>query len=316
MHRPPRLRAGERLILDSGRPSHPLEARVDEVRQRNWSRCGFATVAAGTEAGSRLFLKQFVDARGGCNPEKFAAERTSAAFAQDRLRALRHPLLQGHDDQRLLLAFEALPMETPERLHHAGGIDPGMWQALLDRLPALLEELTAPDFLDAARTVFPHRPSVFPSAQAALVFKGLNLRNVGVPTDQTGARDFFLFDLGPGWIGPVEEASAKYVVSALLLNWGKPLHAFFKGPPRALVRSLAAALGDYSSQAAVAAELEHQFHSRRFVIGRNRGEAATKAALLSTVGRLYGASARRCLHLPELAVGPIAAVTPARRAGA
>lgn len=270
------IEAGDRLRIPLAEGG-PLDVVVESVTQRNWSRVGRARDAGGRP----VFVKQFLDRAGAPHAEHRDDERAGTAVLA-RLAAVDATVLLGGDEDRLLLAFAWEPSESLDELLRSVGDAAFLdrWRSsVLPRLPALLDELVAL----AGEGGYEGRQKVraYPSAAEAVLLKGLDVRNLALRSDGTGAP--LIFDPGRWYRGPVEEGAAKLLVSIGLLNWGSPPARFRRGVPRSLLDPAAEVLGPRSHRAAVAAEVDLQ---RRVRLG---GAMPTRGL----AGRLRTVAARR-----------------------
>jgi hypothetical protein len=274
------LAAGAHLQLH--RPDGTtIEATVDAVGQRAWSR----TASAHSADGSALFLKQFVSRSGAPGPHLLDGELTGAQVAAEILRDLDVCLPVAASTDALVLAYEWQQM-TP-------------LDELLRRAPAQFE--TSYDAVVQAcaadlRRCRDARPAIALSGKrtetaqrgVGVVFKAFELRNVAVRSE--GSRPV-VFDLGRPRLGPIEEAAARVFVSAALLNWGRPVSRFLRGPDESVLTRAWEHLRDTVTVDACLAELDHQYATR------SRDDALTYGSLVGparrTAVRLLGGRYRR-----------------------
>jgi hypothetical protein len=278
------------LLSDGG--TALLTLRLGSVSQRNWSRIASALTEAPFPGAQddRVFIKQFVDAGGVAHEVQWDFEREGAELA-GRLfgETITVPRLLHADRDHLLHVYEHVEMLSiddllrgdPARLER---LFPPLLEALRGVL-ALLDSATA-SVATSALTV-KNRP--YGGASTAVNFKGMDIRNVGLrlPTQKDSVA-LTMFDFGRPYLAPLEEAGAKLFVSIGMLNWGRPLHRFVRGPDQALLQRASAALGDYLDCDSVLAEIDYQQRIRESdVKAANPITLALKTFGLRTIGRGY-----------------------------
>jgi hypothetical protein len=284
---------------------HEYVVRPESVSQRNWSRVGIGQVTGGQAPAQRVFLKQFLDRSGIAHSEHFAAERDGCRIAtgipQDGLQI---STVTGESLPDCLLVYPAMRVITPDELLRR---DPAQFRALL---PGLLQAMTSLlRALPAAAAMNPglkRKQRSFRCSVVALNFKGLDIRNIGIPLDDqrrpSGDRPV-MFDFGRPYLAPMEEAAAKLFVSCGLLNWGWPLARFIHGPDTAIIEAAATAFAPYLDREAIAFEVEHEARVR---LGEPpQGSSAAirlgKQLVIGTVGRWHLGRLRALLgDLPAL----------------
>lgn len=288
------LVAGVALELELARRggSETLRVTCEDVQQRNWSR----VARARTADGELLFLKQFLDRRGHWHADHRRFEEHGTEVARralgDRFRV---PRIRLSDAERVTIGYEHLEVDAFDSLLRD---DPRRFDAcrplLLTRLVELVDALVAAAELDLGMLATKER--AYESRGRALCFKGLDARNLGV---LRGDEHVAAFDFGRPYRAPVEEAAAKLLVSVGLLNWGRPLSRFVRGPDRELLAEAARALAPWTAPAAVRAELALQRAVRTETIQGRFVEGALKRWGVLGVGRRYLRSLERaCEELP------------------
>jgi hypothetical protein len=114
---------------------------------------------------------------------------------------------------------------------------------------------------------------------------------MGVKTEFQGKprhEDFFLFDFGRPYLAPIQEAAAKLFVSIGLLNWGRPLSRFSKGPDFRLLETAKQRLLPFLDPVAIAAEVRLQRSFRWAEIqGTGSLERSVKRLAINTLGKRY-----------------------------
>ncbi len=139
------------------------------------------------------------------------------------------------------------------------------------------------------------------SAGNAVNFKGIDIRNIAVCNDKkyhgTDNR-LVMFDFGRPYLAPVEEAAAKLFVSIGLLNWGRPVKRFIKGPDASLLEKAYPYFEEFLTAEAIRAELELQFRFRTDKYhGASESERIFKKLGINTLGaRYFSALERLCVR--------------------
>lgn len=255
--------------------------------QRNWSRVGIGELMHPDGSTERVFLKQFTTGRRRWHPENLRYERRGAEVAEELLAGcVRIPRLRYVCDEHHVLAFELIEVtsfdillrEQETRFQLA-------FPRALDAITRCLERLATPFHL---RESLPVKRRSYASGPPAVVFKGLDIRNVGLsPSGLEAEPEIVVFDFGRPYVAPAAEAAAKFLVSIGMLNWGKPTRRYLRGPDRRLWRLAAAHLDPYLAPEALQAEIDLQrsFRFREFHGGVL--ETTLKWLGVSTIGVLY-----------------------------
>lgn len=248
------------------------------VVQRAWSR----TATAHDASGRPVFLKQFVTRSGAQCPQVMAAERAGAALAAEVFRDLDVSLPSGADAEALVLAYPWRRMTPLDELLRR---DPARFEAAYDTvLRACAAEIGRCRDSAAAGSLSEKR-TAGARLGVGVVFKAFELRNVAVP-DPPGRP--VAFDLGQPRRGPVEEAGARVFVSAALLNWGRPIRRFARGPQPEILGPAWQRLQPLTTSEACLAELDHQYRTRtrddRLTYGASRH---ARRAVLRVLGARY-----------------------------
>ncbi len=265
--------------------------RLGKVTQRNWSRVAEAVVEApfAGMASGRVFVKQFVDSSGTAYPVQCDFEREGSELAARLIGHLvQVPALLYVDRDRLLHVYEYVDLLSiddllrgdPARLQR---LFPPLTQALCDVL-AVLGSAAGTHTADL-KTKTRH----FGGASTAVNFKGMDIRNVGLnAASQTEPMTLAMFDFGRPYLAPLEGARAKLYVSIGLLNWGRPVRRFLRGPDEELLAIAQSTLGDYLDRESILVEIEYQRRTReRDVKAPNRPMLLLKKLGVRTIGRHY-----------------------------
>lgn len=274
------LRPRSDLVL-TDLTGQPVPMTVEEVSQRAWSR----TARASGDATAPWFLKQFHGRDGQWHKENFHDEALGARLASEHLASFRVSPLLGRSDEQLVLGYPYRRLATADELLRG---DPNRfqtaWPLICDGLPTLVSELAeaVSPGIEPGLTL---RRRPYTSSGEALLFKGLDVRNLG--WSQTESR-LCVFDVGRPYVGPIEEAAAKLFVSVGLLNWGRPVSRFRTGPPIPLVEQARSALDRWLLPEAIHREVDTQFAGRRrSAVGRNAAERMGRRLLVGSIGRAY-----------------------------
>lgn len=238
----------------------PVRIRCTHHVQRNWSRVGIARFVdeSGDHPGEMVFLKQFFGTDGSWHPELMEYERqgtlVAGAALGDRVVT---PEVLFVDESRLLMGFRYCNVVSTDVLLRRDPVEFGeAVRPVLDTAVELLEAMRQPPA--AAVDSLAVKPRPYGGAPNALNFKGFDIRNLGVLN--SGA--VMIFDLGRPYLAPIEEAAAKMLVSIGLLNWGRPVMRFIRGPDVRMLATAIELLGPYLDRDAIEAEIELQ-HSYR-----------------------------------------------------
>jgi hypothetical protein len=276
------IEAGEAFEDTAG---GPLVIRA--VQQRNWSRVGVAT--ARDSEDPVYFLKQFIAAdgsvsSGGASAEAKAATLGRAAFGDCVL------VPEFADEDRVLLAYPHRRFAATDQLlrEDPAGLD-AAWEAFCTDLAGIIAATTTvpAELLHGLR----ERPQGRPGEVRALAFKALEVRNIAPRID--GKQPLLIFDLGPAYVSTVTDVAARLLVSVLLLNWGRPMSRFVKGPPTRLASLAAQQWLPYLDRDIVASAFRKEVAMRRDSIqGTSRRERWAKAVGVATVGARYEVLAR------------------------
>ena len=293
--KPNLLRSGSEYFLTPPSPgSQPIRLKTGRVEQRNWSRVGSAVMsnAVGDRKGKRVFVKQYVDSLGSWHDAIWSNEWAAAEIATQLLYGIVHVPENLCSDQSMRVnVFEYLDVITPDKLlRRDSECFERMFPTLLlgaQRLLGRLQDGSAKSFLP--RELAAKRRD-FGGPSVAVNFKGLEVRNVGFRLDDKGevGPALVVFDFGSAYLAPIEEAAAKLYISVGLLNWGKPLQRFAKGPDLSLLARCRESLDDYLDSDALQAELHLQKSFRMAEVhGHNRVERAMKRFVIHHLGADY-----------------------------
>ena len=236
---------------------------------------------------------QYVDRAGRPQYCHWAFERTGTNTACVLFRDLvRIPVVRGSDAGLLLNVYEhvnVVPLDVMLRF------DPHAFRAVfptvLDRMKSVLETMEQGLDVLGETEHLPIKERPYGGPSRAVNFKGFDIRNVGCLQDADGKQEIgevVVFDFGRAYLAPIEEAAAKLFVSIGLLNWGKPLRRFLRGPDVELLSLSFDVLKPYLNADALEAELalQESFRSSE-AQGGSRVERRLKRLGIDTIGKHY-----------------------------
>lgn len=286
-------------VADLQSDSTQVLLHCNRVQQRNWTRVGVGSISphAGT-ARTTVFLKQNIDRGGNRHPEHWAYEQSGAAIAHDLLQNIvRVPQLRYKNESLLLNVYEYIDIITIDELLRS---DPKTFDrcigSVMHSMAEVLGVMARPISVSCLETL-PVKSRPYGGASTAINFKGFEIRNTGLVRDPAGnveVDELVMFDFVRPYLAPIEEAAAKLFVSIGLLNWGKPLGRFMRGPDASLLEGALRALHPFLDRQAILAEIELQsaFRTREFQ-GAGRLERTLKRLGVDTLGKRYLHSLRR-----------------------
>jgi hypothetical protein len=280
-------------------PFGQVSLQCTRVTQRNWTRVGMGRLQAPDGAGqTTVFLKQNIDRGGHSHPEHWVYEQAGADIAHQLLHDIvRVPQLRYQSESLLLNVYDYIDVITIDELLRS---DPAAFDRCFDKvirdMGAVLEAMKQPASAPHLETL-PVKSRPYGGPSTALNFKGFEIRNAGLARTEAGAiesGDLVMFDFVRPYLAPIEEAAAKLFVSIGLLNWGKPLTRFVRGPDRKLLERALRPLHPCLDRQAVLEEIDLQsrFRTREFQ-GSGNLERTLKRLGIDTLGRRYLYKLRR-----------------------
>ncbi len=203
------------------------------------------------------------------------------------------PKFRVVDPVNLVLGYEFVAVTPFDELLRT---DPQRFAQLFPEvLPKLVQLLNAliggAEMVDEKR-----RKKVDLEGPKSIVFRGLDVRNMGlVPsTDSERPYDLCIFDFESAYDGYVAEASAKLFVSIGMLNWGRPIRRFARGPDLTLLDQAFTFLKPFCTSDTIQSRLNHDFAQRQRVVKAVNGlESAAKKLGIQFLGRRYFDSLKR-----------------------
>ncbi len=274
-----------------------VELEPSEIVQRNWSRVGIGNFSKGCQESAPCFIKQYLDATGQTHPDHLHFEYEGVLLARKMLgEVVNVPKLLFKDEQRVLNVFERVNLITVDELLREKEQEfwhyyPLLLEVVSDTLEKMTEAAARPESQHLPRKARPYK-----SQALALNFKGFEIRNTGFELSLnenklhafTDLPPVVMFDFVRPYLAPIEEAAAKLLISIGLLNWGKPLKRFIKGPDRDMLDIAFYYFGHMTSREALDAELNIQYKSRyNDTKGATRSEKNLKRAGLNVLGSRY-----------------------------
>ena len=260
----------------------PPEIVCTGLEQRNWSRVGIGVTP---DRRRRYFLKQSVDRRGGWHERLWRFEHEGTRVAEPLLAGIATVPSVVHADRRHLLnVFEYAQVETPDQLLRR---DPARfgekYPFALDRMVAVIHALTDPSAELACEVTAKQRD--YGGPPTAVCFKGFEIRNCGFAAEDEA---LVLFDFGRPYRAPTEELAAKLLVSVGLLNWGRPIARFLRGPDLEILEHARSRLESLLDPGAVRAELalQREFRTNEIKSGGRWG-GFLKGVGVQTIGKKY-----------------------------
>ena len=291
------------LKVTTGEGTRVLRLRFGKVAQRNWSRVAVATLTDVTDGmparDKQVFVKQFHDANGNTHEKQCQFEREGAELAHDvLLPVLLVPRLLHVDMTWLLHIYEFCAMESvDELLRRAPDRFVATLPAVLDAAARTVDALHDAAQRESLRALLQVKERPYGQAASAVSFKGLDIRNMAVivADDPAAPPRIAMFDFGRPYLAPVEEAAAKLYVSVGLLNWGRPVRRFVRGPDQSMLEAAGQSLYRYLDRDAILAEVAQQQRTReRDVKASGVITALLKTAGVRTLGRRYFRQLEAC----------------------
>lgn len=292
-------------VASSLEPSEQIRLTCIGAQQRNWSRVGVGQILAPQEAESgQVFLKQNIDRGGYRQHRHWSYEQAGAVIARDLLGdVVEVPALLYQNEALLINVFEYIDIITVDELLRS---DPAAFKErftdVMERMVQVLERMRAPR-AGALGEGLPIKARPYGGPSTAINFKGFEIRNAGFAKAAGGSVDtdsLVMFDFVRPYLGPIEEAAAKLFVSIGLLNWGKPLHRFMRGPDMSLLEQSLQLLCPFLDRQAIEAEIELQYRFRTHEFqGSGHLERSFKKAGIDLLGKRY---LHRFAHWCELHV--------------
>ena len=262
------------------------------VEQRNWSRVGIGLIEIDAKKTQQVFLKQNVSKNGELLSDQWEYEKLGAIVADNLFQnTATIPQIKYHNPALALCVFEffdIIPFDTllrrNNRLFMKSFID------FLEHSTQILKTMQNPQGVSITDTLtVKQRPYGNPST--SINFKGFDVRNIGINNNtknNPGSSEFIMFDFGRPYKAPIEEATAKLFISIGLLNWGRPIPRFARGPDTDLLAISFNYMKPFLCYESIAAELELQSKFRfSEVHGSGLVEKSLKKLGIDVLGNRY-----------------------------
>lgn len=261
------------------------------LKQRNWSQVGAGTLRYQGRYQA-VFVKRFVDRSGMSRRDHYENERQShAILAGIGPLPVRIPRLIQAQSENVTLVYEYIDAPPVDRIirqsysHLAAEI----WTRIASTMCELLDlfgEIELPDCTGG--------PSPADSPRT-LDFNGLEVRNIGLRSPSSAMPQVVFFDPGRAKHRRQEVSGSRLITSALMLNWGRPLTRFSRGPHYALAEELIACLPSQTwSPDELQRQIDREFGYRTGGLPRRgRALSAVESVAMHIFGRPYR---RQMLH--------------------
>lgn len=239
----------------------------EKTTQRIWSVVadGFIRKPGEGQAPKRVFIKQFLDCTGKPHPKQWENETKGYQVVQTALRnEAIFPELIASAREQLVHVYQHLEIDSIDEILRADSTQfEGVLEHFLREIESLLRTMqSAIEDHDFSALAHKSRDYI---GSPGLCFKGLDVRNFGFErsnyADLDGKR-LVMFDFGKPYVAPIHEAAAKVFVSIGLLNWGRPISRFAKGPDQAMIERALEQLKAYIHPRAIQLELDMQYRFR------------------------------------------------------
>ena len=280
------------VVSSIEKPSDQISLTCINVHKRNWSRVAIGQAPGTQEAEhDKFFLKQYIDRSGLKQHQHWLYEQAGFNVASDLLDGvIKVPALLYQNEAQLLNVFEYVNVITVDELLRNDPVqfNKNITNILKSMVPVLERMQTPGYFMSTSDLPVKQRPYGGPST--AVNFKGFDIRNVGLVSDKGSAHpeQLVMFDFVRPYMAPVEEAAAKLFISIGLLNWGKPLYRFMRGPDTKLLEISREILEPYLEIKSIEAEiaLQHRFRTHEYQ-GSGQLERFIKKSGIDLLGKKY-----------------------------
>lgn len=243
----------------------PVLCQCTHVTQRNWSRVGFGQIIAEDGKTQQVFLKQNVSKNGDILSDQWEYEKAGAIVATDLFHnTISIPQLKYHNPSLALCVFEFINIiPFDELLRQNNSQFTKCFSTFLEHSVQILETMQSEQSSTIIDTLpVKNRPYGSPTS---INFKGFDIRNIGIinePKNNIDCSEFIMFDFGRPYKAPIEEAAAKLFISIGLLNWGRPMSRFAKGPDTDLLTMALPYMKPFLEYESINAELDLQSRFR------------------------------------------------------
>lgn len=270
-------------------PSKSLTLSCSELDQRIWSRVATAhSTDKSSEIQQQFFVKQYHGKDGTGHADHWTYEKEGALLATEIFDdIIVVPKLLYQNSELLINVFEFIelvPIDTLLRTDLAS-FDANI-ETTLDKLAQVLSRMQmAPASIDTSGFKIKSRPFGEPTA---ISFKGIDIRNIGLGLDGKTKGEIIMFDLGRPYMAPIEEAGTKMFLSVGMLNYGRPLRRFLKGPDEHLLKLASKAFGPFLNSHALTERIKFEIRFRTEVfVGATGWEVKLKTIASQSIGKRY-----------------------------
>lgn len=287
------LHPGHQYTVDDPMNSTPSQTcQCTQITQRNWSRVGFGEIATEDGKTQQVFLKQNVSKNGETLLDQWEYEKAGTLVATELFhKVVSVPQLKYHNPSLALCVFEfidVIPFDELLRKDNDQFIK--CFTTFIEHSAQILQTMQSPEkstMIDA----LPVKNRTYGSPGTSINFKGFDIRNIGIvntPEHNSADSKFIMFDFGRPYKAPIEEAAAKLFISIGLLNWGRPMLRFVKGPDTALLAMALPHMKPFLEYESIIAELDLQLRFRvSEVHGTGIVEKSLKKLGIDVLGKQY-----------------------------
>ncbi len=259
------------------------------VTQRNWSRVGLGEITTKDGKTTKVFLKQNVSKNGEILSNQWENEKLGTTVASQLFNSSASiPQLKYQNSSLALCVFEfinVIPFDELLRDNHI--LFMKHFKRFLEHTVQILQTMQSGTTIDA----LPVKQRSYGSPSTSINFKGFDIRNIGVindPENNSESSEFIMFDFGRPYKAPIEEAAAKLFVSIGLLNWGRPISRFSKGPDTDLLVMALPYMKPFLEHGSISAELDLQSRFRASEVhGSGIFERSIKKLGIEILGKRY-----------------------------
>lgn len=287
------LQPGHQYMIDDLMNSNiSVSCQCTHVNQRNWSRVGFGQISTEDGKTEQVFLKQNVSKNGEILLDHWEYEKLGAIVATELFHnPVSIPRLKYHNPSLALCVFEFIDViPFDELLRHNNSQFTKCFSAFLEHSAQILQTMQSGQpgtIIDA----LPAKQRPYGGPNTSINFKGFDIRNIGIinePKNNTDCSEFIMFDFGRPYKAPIEEAAAKLFISIGLLNWGRPMPRFAKGPDTDLLTMSLSYMKPFLEYESISSELDLQSRFRASEVhGSGIVEKSLKKLGIDVLGKQY-----------------------------
>ncbi len=286
------LEPGHHYTINDLNTNNTVSVQCMNVEQRNWSRVGIGLIEMEAGKKQEVFLKQNVSKNGELLSNQWEYEKLGAIVANKLFQnTVTIPQLKYHNPTLALCVFEfmeIIPFDT--LLRNNNSLFTKSFIAFLEHSTQILKTMQNSQGV-AMTDALPVKQRPYGDCSTSINFKGFDIRNIGViknHKNNTGSSEFIMFDFGRPYKAPIEEASAKLFISIGLLNWGRPISRFARGPNTDLLAISIDYMKPFLCYESIRAELNLQSKFRfNEVHGSGLVEKSLKKLGIDVLGNRY-----------------------------